>query len=309
MIKKYANNIYKMPYNNAYNRMIADDIMALNQKYIEHDKKMGDGLSGGFLGALAGAILPTVVGAISKNLFGFGKEFGEMPAAFYEFGDASKEGDGYSGAGLSAAGGSGFAEGSFMDTGYDRTIGAGLSAGVKVYKKRKERKSKKVKGGVNELGLPDSLAGGALVPVANMQSSSMAGMGKRGRKKKGGAEEIGCGLSAAGLSAAGRSGAGLSAAGRSGAGRSGAGLSAAGLSAAGRSGAGRSGAGRSGAGRSGAGLSAAGRSGAGSSGAGLSGAADGRKRRAELVKKIMKEKGMKMIEASKYVKENNLYSK
>jgi hypothetical protein len=30
-------------------------------------------------------------------------------------------------------------------------------------------------------------------------------------------------------------------------------------------------------------------------------------KRAEVVKKIMKEKGLKMIEASKYVKENNLY--
>jgi hypothetical protein len=40
---------------------------------------------------------------------------------------------------------------------------------------------------------------------------------------------------------------------------------------------------------------------------GKSGGADGRKKRAEIVKRIMKEKGLKMIEASKYVKENNLY--
>jgi hypothetical protein len=37
------------------------------------------------------------------------------------------------------------------------------------------------------------------------------------------------------------------------------------------------------------------------------GAVDGRKKRAEIVKKVMAEKGMKMIEASKYVKANNLY--
>lgn len=37
------------------------------------------------------------------------------------------------------------------------------------------------------------------------------------------------------------------------------------------------------------------------------GAMDGRKRRAEAVKKVMKEKGMKMIEASKYVKQHGLY--
>jgi len=40
---------------------------------------------------------------------------------------------------------------------------------------------------------------------------------------------------------------------------------------------------------------------------GLSGAKDGRAKRAEIVKKVMKEKGMKMIEASKYVKANGLY--
>jgi hypothetical protein len=37
------------------------------------------------------------------------------------------------------------------------------------------------------------------------------------------------------------------------------------------------------------------------------GKSDGRAKRAEIVKRIMKEKGMKMIEASKYVKANNLY--
>jgi hypothetical protein len=37
------------------------------------------------------------------------------------------------------------------------------------------------------------------------------------------------------------------------------------------------------------------------------GASDGRRRRAEIVKKVMAEKGLKMIEASKYVKEHGLY--
>ena len=34
---------------------------------------------------------------------------------------------------------------------------------------------------------------------------------------------------------------------------------------------------------------------------------DGRRKRAEIVKKVMAEKGMKMIEASKYVKAHKLY--
>jgi hypothetical protein len=38
-----------------------------------------------------------------------------------------------------------------------------------------------------------------------------------------------------------------------------------------------------------------------------SGGGDGRKKRAEIVKKVMAEKGMKMIEASKYVKQHGLY--
>jgi len=38
-------------------------------------------------------------------------------------------------------------------------------------------------------------------------------------------------------------------------------------------------------------------------------AVDGRKVRAELVKKIMKEKGLSMVKASSYVKEHNLYKK
>jgi hypothetical protein len=37
------------------------------------------------------------------------------------------------------------------------------------------------------------------------------------------------------------------------------------------------------------------------------GASDGRKKRAEIVKKVMADKGLSMINASKYVKANNLY--
>jgi hypothetical protein len=37
------------------------------------------------------------------------------------------------------------------------------------------------------------------------------------------------------------------------------------------------------------------------------GASDGRRARAEIVKKVMQEQGLKMIAASKYVKEHGLY--
>jgi hypothetical protein len=36
---------------------------------------------------------------------------------------------------------------------------------------------------------------------------------------------------------------------------------------------------------------------------------DGRRKRAEVVRKVMAEKGMKMIDASRYVKEHGLYKK
>ena len=39
----------------------------------------------------------------------------------------------------------------------------------------------------------------------------------------------------------------------------------------------------------------------------MSGGKGGKAKRAEIVKKIMKEKGLKLIEASRYVKEHNLY--
>ena len=37
------------------------------------------------------------------------------------------------------------------------------------------------------------------------------------------------------------------------------------------------------------------------------GKSDGRAKRAEIVKQVMKDKGLKMIEASQYVKKHNLY--
>jgi hypothetical protein len=44
-------------------------------------------------------------------------------------------------------------------------------------------------------------------------------------------------------------------------------------------------------------------------GGGVSGGGDGRSARAEIVKRIMKERGVKMIEASRIVKAEKLYSK
>ena len=312
--------IIYMPYNNEYNRMIADDIMRLNQKYVEHDRKTGEGMSGGFLGALAGMLLPTVVSGVSK-LFGGAQQ---MPAAFYEYGDASTTGGAMCGGEMPPA--SGFADGTFRDTGFGSVegagsgnmeiimeempkkkgrgrSGAGVSGGVAMYKKR--GRPRKMHGGTL-LGIPsavlennlgpsglvgagNAMVGGAIVPVANMKSSSMAGGAMQTHSMDGGAMlhpllTVELPKSKAAANKAIRETKKLM-----------------------KSMAKHSGAGVSGAGRSGAGVSGAGVSGAGRSGAGVSGG--GRAARAAIVKKVMADKGLSMIEASKYVKAHNLYKK
>ena len=68
------------------------------------------------------------------------------------------------------------------------------------------------------------------------------------------------------------------------------------------------GAGVSGGGTSGGGVSGGGTSGGGVSGGGVSGGKRSSARN-DLVRQIMKEKGMSLPQASKYIKENNLYKK
>ena len=67
-----------MPYENEYNQRLANDVDALNRKFLLNEKMTldpkvmsefsGSGkLSGGFLGALAGAVLPMVLGKLMGN--------------------------------------------------------------------------------------------------------------------------------------------------------------------------------------------------------------------------------------------------
>ena len=142
-----------MPYNNPYNRMVADDIMALNKKYIAYEQeKNGGQLSGGFMGALAGMILPQIMGEVAHRVIGNGMKggngcdvMGDMPSAQYKCGDADRSPyDSSSQNGPTVVeGGSGFAKGTFRDTGFDRVLGAGK--GVGKYKKRSGSSSPKRK--------------------------------------------------------------------------------------------------------------------------------------------------------------------
>jgi hypothetical protein len=284
-----------MPYDNPYNREIADRLMMINRRYVDNEMMTGQGYSGGgILSSIAGAVLPHIVDLISEAFTGSGYAGGEMPSAEFTTATAEKTED-------LMEGGSGFAEGSFRDTGFERQIGAGMSAGVKEYNKDSKKDM--------SCGCGAGYAGGAKKKCASGKcsrgSGSAGGAKKKGKGYSGGgiisdlgipivsniAKLIGLGkVSEAELSGKGwvediaKSALefaplliGLGSAGGGYAG--GALVPVENMKASSMAGQGKK----------------------------KATANDGRKKRAEIVKKIMNEKGLSMIEASKYVKTHNLY--
>jgi hypothetical protein len=274
-----------MPYRNEYNQNIADEVHRINQSYIEHSRLTGQGqpqpMEGGFLGALAGMVIPSVI----SSLIGNGME--EPNVASFQTGDARQAGEGYSGGALGSE--AGFAKGTHMDTGFERTVGAGKSGGVKKYRKRKP----KMLEGMGDCGCEGGAEDGP-VSGAGMKSTNPSHIIGGGRKQR--AELVKKIMKEKGLSMIEASkyvkqhnlykGSGMSGGTElglpdsiAGGGMSGGALvPVANMKASYMAGQGRSGAGKG-----------------------------GRSKRAEIVKKIMKEKGLSMIEASKYVKQHNLY--
>ena len=263
-----------MPYDNQYNRDIANTVLMNNRRYLEYLKSQNQNIEGSGIGNSA-----------SKC------ECRGLPCECQR--------------GLGMSGGSGFASGTVRDDGFERTIGAGMS-GTKTYRKR----------GCGQIA--------SMPPPENMNEYPQQGAGmynktldrKVGGKKKTGAgwEDLKKDLASFDFNKV----------------KNWVGLAKPPMEmkkllnqvqlqrmplknkekvvekAQMQSviGGGKKTKKSGGAGHSGAGMSG----GAGHSGAGMSGG-DGRSKRAEIVKKVMKEKGMKMIEASKFVKENNLYKK
>ena len=151
--------------------------MALNKKYIAYEQeKNGGQLSGGFMGALAGMILPQIMGEVAHRVIGNGMKggngcdvMGDMPSAQYKCGDADRspyDSSSHNGPTIvdGIEGGSGFAKGTFRDTGFDRVLGAGKGVGKYVKKsdpeavgrrKRRPPMPKHMKG----KGIWDSLKG------------------------------------------------------------------------------------------------------------------------------------------------------
>ena len=102
-------------YKNPYTTGVANKVNEMNRRFIQHADDTGYGFNCGSkmmgLGIHANA---------SKC------QCGEMPCG-------CERGEGY---GYGMSGGSGFAQGTFMDNGFGRTIGAGMSSGSKTYRKR-----------------------------------------------------------------------------------------------------------------------------------------------------------------------------
>jgi vacuolar-type H+-ATPase subunit H len=110
-----------MPYDNAYNRRIAERVNKIDREYVHHTNMIGEGMTGG----------------------------------------------------------SGFAQDSFMDTGYS---GYGKSGGVKRYRK----KTMSGNGFISSLGIP------VISGLAGMFGLGKSGGGKSGGGKSGGASCCGC---------------------------------------------------------------------------------------------------------------------
>jgi hypothetical protein len=184
-----------MPYNNNYNQDIAKKYIELNKKYIDNERENNQ--------LFHHNLEYTQFGNANKNLEGGAVptdlnddvKYGVNQGVRAVYGDASQYGSN-EGEKNYVKGGSGFAEGSHMDTGFTKTLGAGKTGkGSKVFKKeslklvRKEggkkrgRPSKKLTGGT-ELGLPkkSSLEGAGIMDESVKRV--VGGGKKRGRPAK-----------------------------------------------------------------------------------------------------------------------------
>lgn len=214
-----------MPYENDYNEKIANDIDAINNKFLLNEKMTIDPksmvnskgkLSGGFLGTLAGALLPLIISKLSGN--------GYSGAGYSGGGDEDDEeslydeevGTGYSGGsmynnmrdklegrgkaykaykkqsedkyacGMGMAGGSAFGigVGNVRDTGEgvtdSKNLGMGMTGGVKKRGRKSKMGSGLAGGGViSDLGIP------VISNIAGLFGLGSAGAGVAGGKKRG----------------------------------------------------------------------------------------------------------------------------
>lgn len=188
-----------MPYNNDYNEKIAENINALNRKYILNeeytlDPKLmaqfsGSGkgkLEGGFLGALAGAVLPMVLGKLMGNGMAGGMKHSEESMSDEEEEVQEKE----------VKEGEGLAGGAMYNSMRDKMEGMGKAS--KAYKKQSEDKFNCGMGmsGGSAFGVGVGSVGDTGEGVTDAKNLSM---GKSGGKKRGRKSKMGAGVSGAGV--------------------------------------------------------------------------------------------------------------
>jgi len=182
-----------MPYENEYNQKIANDIDALNRKFLLNEKITLDPkslvnsegkLSGGFLGALAGALLPMILPKIMGNGRSGGAKMEDDRESLSDEEEEVQEGKGMAG-------------GAMYNTMRDKMEGMGKAS--KAYKKQSEDKYACGMGmaggsafGVGVGSIRDTGEGDTM--GKNLGMGMAGGKKKRGRKSK-----MGSGLAGAGV--------------------------------------------------------------------------------------------------------------
>ena len=178
-----------MPYDNEYNKMLSNEVDALNRKFLLNEKMTldpksmasfeGSGkLSGGFLGALAGALLPMIL----PKILGNGMAGGANCECESEDSMSEKEEDIQEGKGM--------AGGAMYNTMRDKMEGMGKAS--KAYKKKSEDKYSCGMGmaGGSAFGIGD----GSIRDTGEGDTDAKnLGMGKSGGKKRGRKSKMGAG--------------------------------------------------------------------------------------------------------------------
>jgi hypothetical protein len=186
-----------MPYENEYNQNLANEVDALNRKFLLNEKMTldpksmaefsGSGkLSGGFLGALAGAVLPMLLGKLGGGAH-------KCECDEESLSDEEEEvQEGQEGKGMSG--------GAMYNTMRDKMEGMGKAS--KAYKKQSEDKY--------NCGM--GMSGGSAFGVGvgsvrdtgeGVTDGQNLGMGKSGGKKRGRKSKMGAGVAGAGVAGAG----------------------------------------------------------------------------------------------------------
>ena len=200
-----------MPYENEYNQRLANDVDALNRKFLLNEKMTldpkvmsefsGSGkLSGGFLGALAGAVLPMVLGKLMGNGLAGGAHICECESKKKckcdELEDEEESLSDEEVEDEEKMKGEGLAGGAMYNTMRDKMEGMGKAS--KLYKKQSEDKYSCGMGmsGGSAFGIG---VGSVRDTGEGLTDGQNLGMGKSGGKKRGRKSKMGSGLAGAGV--------------------------------------------------------------------------------------------------------------